>query len=63
MRENHYVFNLYGSDYMERYEGMLLGTLEAMSCGVPCLVTEGTALGNYFLFFTQAGYAKQKWLM
>lgn len=29
-----------------RFEGMPLGILEAMSYGLPCLVTEGTALGD-----------------
>ncbi|MBR0208114.1 MAG: glycosyltransferase [Oscillospiraceae bacterium] len=29
-----------------RFEGMPLGILEAMSYGLPCLVTEGTALGG-----------------
>lgn len=29
-----------------RFEGMPLGILEAMSYGLPCLVTEGTALGT-----------------
>lgn len=29
-----------------RFEGMPLGVLEAMSYGIPCLVTEGTTLGN-----------------
>jgi glycosyltransferase involved in cell wall biosynthesis len=29
-----------------RYEGMPLGILEAMSFGLPCLVTRGTALGE-----------------
>lgn len=29
-----------------RYEGMPMGILEAMSYGVPCLITEGTCLGE-----------------
>ena len=29
-----------------RFEGMPLGILEAMSYALPCLVTEGTALGG-----------------
>ena len=29
-----------------RFEGMPMGILEALSYGVPCLVTEGTTLGN-----------------
>lgn len=29
-----------------RHEGMPMGILEAMSYGIPCLVTEGTNLGN-----------------
>ena len=29
-----------------RFEGMPLGILEALSYGMPCLVTEGTAVGN-----------------
>ena len=30
-----------------RHEGMPMGILEAMSYGIPCLVTEGTTLGEY----------------
>lgn len=30
-----------------RLEGMPMGILEAMSYGIPCLVTEGTTLGNF----------------
>lgn len=30
-----------------RHEGMPMGILEAMSYGIPCLVTEGTTLGDY----------------
>lgn len=30
-----------------RFEGMPMGILEALSYGVPCLVTEGTTLGEY----------------
>ncbi len=30
-----------------RFEGMPMGILEAMSYGLPCLVTEGTTLGSY----------------
>ena len=30
-----------------RFEGMPLGILEAMSYGLPCLVTEGTAVGEF----------------
>ncbi|MBP3197362.1 MAG: glycosyltransferase family 4 protein, partial [Butyrivibrio sp.] len=29
-----------------RHEGMPMGILEAMSYGVPCLITEGTSLGD-----------------
>ena len=29
-----------------RFEGMPLGILEALSYGIPCLITEGTTLGN-----------------
>lgn len=29
-----------------RHEGMPMGILEALSVGVPCLITEGTSLGN-----------------
>lgn len=38
-----------------RHEGMPLGILEAMSYGVPCLLTEGTALGA-FVCENQAGW-------
>ncbi len=31
-----------------RFEGMPMGILEAMSYGIPCLVTEGTTLGDFF---------------
>ncbi len=30
-----------------RFEGMPMGILEAMSYGIPCMVTEGTTLGEY----------------
>ncbi len=30
-----------------RFEGMPMGILEAMSYGIPCLVTEGTTLGSF----------------
>ena len=30
-----------------RYEGMPMGILEALSYGMPCVVTKGTALGDY----------------
>lgn len=43
------IQKLLGSDLFiqtSRFEGMPLGILEAMSYGLPCLVTEGTALGG-----------------
>lgn len=39
-----------------RHEGMPMGILEAMSYGIPCLVTEGTTLGNKIAEF-DAGWA------
>ncbi len=30
-----------------RFEGMPMGILEALGYGIPCLITEGTTLGNY----------------
>lgn len=30
-----------------RFEGMPMGILEALSYGIPCLITEGTTLGQY----------------
>ncbi len=31
-----------------RFEGMPMGILEALSYSIPCIITEGTTLGNYF---------------
>ncbi len=39
-----------------RFEGMPLGILEAMSYGLPCIVTEGTTLGE-FVRNNDAGWA------
>lgn len=41
-----------------RFEGMPLGVLEALSYGIPCLVTEGTTLGGMIEEF-HAGWASQ----
>lgn len=43
------VDTLYNSDIFiqtSRHEGMPMGILEAMSYGIPCLITEGTSLGD-----------------
>ena len=40
---------LLNSDYFiqtSRHEGMPMGILEALSYGVPCIITEGTSLGD-----------------
>lgn len=39
-----------------RFEGMPMGILEALSYGLPCLVTEGTTLGN-FVSQNKAGWS------
>ena len=39
-----------------RTEGMPMGILEALSYGLPCLVTEGTTLGN-FVSQNKAGWS------
>ena len=42
-------YTLYNSDIFiqtSRHEGMPMGILEAMSLGLPCLVTRGTSLGE-----------------
>ncbi len=39
-----------------RFEGMPMGILEAMSYGIPCLVTEGTTLGG-FVKETRCGWS------
>ena len=41
-----------------RFEGMPLGILEAMSYGLPCLVTEGTAMGE-LVSEVKAGWVAQ----
>ena len=41
-----------------RFEGMPLGILEALSYGIPCLVTEGTAVGNIISRYN-AGWVAQ----
>ena len=39
-----------------RFEGMPMGILEALSYGLPCLVTEGTTLGT-FVSQNKAGWS------
>ena len=41
-----------------RFEGMPLGILEALSYGVPCLITEGTNVGNYVKKYNAGWVAK-----
>ena len=41
-----------------RFEGMPMGILEALSYGVPCVVTEGTAVGAYIRRY-DAGWVSQ----
>lgn len=41
-----------------RHEGMPLGILEALSYGIPCLVTEGTNLGNEIMEY-KAGWCAE----
>lgn len=41
-----------------RHEGMPLGILEAMSYGLPCLITEGTALGDEVIKYNSGWVSK-----
>lgn len=41
-----------------RFEGMPLGILEALSYGIPCLVTEGTNVGDYIENYNAGWVAK-----
>ena len=41
-----------------RFEGMPMGILEALSYGLPCLVTEGTTLGEYIKEY-EAGWVAE----
>ena len=55
------IEKLLGSDIFiqtSRFEGMPLGILEAMSFGLPCLVTDGTALGG-LISASKAGWAAE----
>ena len=49
---------LIGSDVFiqtSRFEGMPMGILEAMSYGIPVLITEGTTLGEYVKEYNGGG--------
>ena len=41
-----------------RLEGMPMGILEALSYGIPCIVTEGTAIGDYINDYDAGWVAK-----
>ena len=41
-----------------RFEGMPMGILEALSYGIPCLITEGTTLGDYINKYNAGWVAK-----
>ena len=41
-----------------RFEGMPMGILEALSCGLPVLITEGTTLGAYIKEYNAGWVAK-----
>ena len=52
---------LFNSDIFiqtSRFEGMPLGILEALSYGIPCLVTEGTNVGDYIKNYNAGWVAK-----
>ena len=42
-----------------RFEGMPLGIIEALSYGIPCLITEEQHWENILVLMTQVGFQKQ----